>query len=428
MNQFSVYILKLDQNRWEVLEEQVGFGMLFAEPVQEFEHNRNLPLICFLISDGRMKFYAKGRRGLMAGTGIRRLNLDEIMSIDAEVVLENLLALVPKRFKKKIRDRVISGGVLPPKSSEAFLEALFQAYPLTRMHLNQYSKQYVQAISDLLPQTRQTLAFQKEAVSLGLSIAGMSRKALGEWRLKDSATTSFLDGLPSARLREDPAIIQDFTNVPGFNLIKTLPYGAAIFEGETAKLTVIIANRQPLEHVLGVDLIYYNEQHKCFVMVQFKMMEEDQGEVIFRLPNTQLALELGRMEGVLQKLRKCTPNDCCGGYRINDNPFFLKLCPRVSFNPNNSGLVHGMYLPIDYWKILATSSEIEGPRGGRGVTYKNVGRYIDNTEFISLIAKSWVGTTVSQSGALEEIIRAILETGRAVVFCVKTNSSMTEEL
>ena len=82
---------------------------------------------------------------------------------------------------------------------------------------------------------------------------------------------------------------------------------------------------------------------------------------MFRLPNTQLADEITRMDTLLAELRACERDDSRDGYRLTDNPFFLKLCPRLIFNPDDVGLVPGMYLPLDYWKVLVKHPELRGP-------------------------------------------------------------------
>jgi hypothetical protein len=78
-----------------------------------------------------------------------------------------------------------------------------------------------------------------------------------------------------------------------------------------------------------------------------------------------------------------------------------------------------MYLPHGLWKVLAGSGRLKGPRDGNVLTFGNVGRKLSGTEFITLVAGSWVGTTISQSASLEAMIRSVLASGRTVTFAVK---------
>ena len=278
----------------------------------------------------------------------------------------------------------------------------------------------------LSARAKDNLAQQKEAVLTALSIAGLSRASVQEWSPPEGSPVSFLDGLPSARLREDPMVVHDLRHLPGFDIIKTYPYSAAVFESEATseRLTVILANRLPLEEQTGTDLIYFNETFQSFVMVQYKAMEREEGpngapQAIFRLPNAQLAEEITRMDTLLAAIQACPANTSHDGFRLTENPFFLKLCPRLVFNPDDIGLVPGMYLPLDYWKLLVQSPDIPGPRGGLRVTFENARRHFDNSAFTTIVSKAWVGTRPSQSDVLREAIRQTIETGKAIAIAVK---------
>jgi hypothetical protein len=82
-----------------------------------------------------------------------------------------------------------------------------------------------------------------------------------------------------------------------------------------------------------------------------------------------------------------------------------------------------MYLPLDYWKLVERGADVVGARGGRRVTYGNVGRYFDNSGFVSVVSKAWVGTTPNQSKILTAVIREVLSSGRAVAIAVKPRSA-----
>lgn len=423
------YVLYLEASRQRVFEECVEEGMTFAEPVPEFLHSRNTPLVCFLISQERLITHvARGRRGTRAGTDLRRLNVYGTEKLRSPIVVDRVLERIPRRLRPSVAGRLSNGGLLTPKGFSAVVEALRDLDHGSTAILDRFSRARAFRMGQLSPEARTALAFQKEAVVTALAIAGLDRESVQEWTPPDApATRSFLDGLPTARLREDPMVVHDLFNFPGFDFVKMLPYNAAVFESDQARLTVVLANRQPLERQTGTDLIYYNETFHCFVMVQYKAMEHDHEDgAAFRLPNAQLSAEVGRMDTLLAALRTYTPDNSRDGFRFSDNPFFLKLCPRMVFNPDDVGLVPGMYLPIDYWKALVREPAVLGPRGGQRVTYENVGRYLDNSSFISLVAKAWVGTTVTQSSVLAAVIRETLESGKAVVIAVKNETPADE--
>jgi len=156
-------------------------------------------------------------------------------------------------------------------------------------------------------------------------------------------------------------------------------------------------------------------------MVQYKVMEKEKEKFIFRLPNTQFTDEISRMDSILQSLSAFQNNGSIVDFRINNNPFFIKICPRIVFEPDDVGLSSGMYLPLDYLKILQLDKSIAGSKGGLGISFDNVGRYFDNTAFKTIIEGGWIGTNISQSILLEQIIRNILVNGRTAVVAIKKN-------
>lgn len=182
-------------------------------------------------------------------------------------------------------------------------------------------------------------------------------------------------------------------------------------------LTVIHADKEPLEQLTGADLIYYNEGYRCFVFVQYKMLEDDG----YR-PDAQLDLEIQRMQALLAASVPSSPS-CCSDFRMHNNPFFLKLCPRIDFAPEDIGLSTGMYIPLEYWKLLDSSGQIFGKRGGKLVHFDNVGRYFSNTEFATLVGDAWIGTDPGQSGLIETLIRDTIQSGRAMIYAIKQTGS-----
>lgn len=424
MSQANGFALILSNEREQLFLDCAWAEVGFAEPVPDFSHSRNAPLVCFVLGqESSITHLGLGARGMRAGTEIRRLNVGSITKLPKPVDVASVVNIVPNRFKKTVKDRLTSGGLFTPKSFAAVVQALCKLSPESQRVLDRFGADRKERIGKISSRAREALAYQKQALVTALSIAGLDRKALQEWIPPSKEDPkSFLDGLPNARLREDSMVINDLIKVPGFDLIKEHPYSSAVFESQSERLTVVLANRLPLEEQTGADLLYYNETYQSFVMVQYKAMERDDIEgAIFRLPNVQLDEEIKRMDHLLLMLQGCPANDRRDGFRLNENPFFLKLSPRVVFEPDDIGLVPGMYLPLTYWKLLAKHSGLKGPKKGLRVTYDNAGRYFDNTEFINLVAKAWVGTNASQSSVLRDVIRDVIQTGKAVVLAVKNS-------
>lgn len=427
MAKASGFAVLLSKDRMTAFLECFAEDRSFAEPVADFQHSRNVPLVCFVVCARKVTHIGLGRRGTRAGTGLSRLNLDRAEKLSESLSIQRIINRLPKRNAASVRKRFELGGLLTDKGFTVVSETIRQLAPQASSILEKFSQARTERIQRLSPKTKDNLAQQKEAVLTALSIAGLSRSPVQEWSPPDGAPVSFLEGLPSARLREDPMVIHDLMHLPGFDIIQTYPYSAAVFESDATseRLTVILANRLPLEEQTGTDLIYFNETFQSFVMVQYKAMGKgSDGKSEFRPSNDRnLPGEIDRMDALLAAIQTCPANSVHDGFRLTENPFFLKLCSRLVFKPDDIGLVPGMYLPLDYWKLLEQHPGIKGPRGGLRITYDNVGRHFDNSSFTSIVAKAWVGTTPAQSVVLKEAIRQTLETGKAVAIAVKPKKS-----
>jgi len=428
------YILLVPSARRDLLLQEAEHGGSFyrskpfvSEPVPRFDHSRRAPLAVFAsFEDGFITHIAEGRKGQSAGTGLVRLNLEELQPLKRHLSFEEIVADVGIRVVRHVKQRLETGGLLPPKSLGAFVDRITELDETVGPRLSRYSERRAQALRRLEPRARENLAYQKEALGLALEIAGISRNDLLAWTSTDARQQSFLDGLPGAQVREDAMLLSDFSTVPGFEAVgETTHYGSKVFASEedsSKRLTVIMANRLPLEQQTGADLIYFNEAYRSFILVQYKAMDKRDEEVAFRWQETEekgFCDQIRRMESLLAELRKLPSSNHPDGFRFSDNPFFLKFCPRVVFNPDDKGLFKGIYLPLDLWKRADVAGRFTGPGGGKVLTFNNVGRCINNSEFVGLVAGSWVGTSIEQSAKLSEIVRQVLETGKTVTIAIK---------
>jgi hypothetical protein len=341
------------------------------------------------------------------------------------ISFDRLQNILPAKFRIPFKRVVEHGGLLPPKTMKAVVAALSEIDRGLGEKLARLSADRDQLLERFGARQKQNLALQKETLSAALTITGVDTHQILDWvPAPDADRGSFLEGLPGAYVREDVMLSADLNNLPGFAAVRDAPYLAArTFESQldpTVRVTVVMANRLPLEEQTGADLVYYNEAYKCFVLVQYKALERRNETFEFRWVDGDLfSNEIQRMDDLLNELNAIEPDTNPDGFRFSSNPYFLKFCSRIVFNPDDRGMFPGLYLPHGLWKTLARSGRLRGPLGGNVLTYENVGRRIDTEHFTALVAGAWVGTTITQSASLEAVIRSVLETGRTVTFAVK---------
>jgi hypothetical protein len=412
--------------------EYLGPAQYVTEPVPSFDHSRRAPLIvlaCF--EDGAITHIADGRKGASAGTGLVRLNMSSLQLLARPILFDELISRAPARLRRPLGKILDGGGQLPPKSLGAVIDALLSLEPGLSSRLERFSERRAELLARLTRIGRSNLAVQKETLTVALQIAGIETEEVLTWSPSDGTPRFFLEGLPEATVREDAMLASDFADLPGFSTVRKFSFAAKMFQSRRdprIRLKVMMANRLPLEQQTGADLIYYNETYRSFVMVQYKAMEQGSDGPEFRWGlKDQLADEIARMDGLLETLKTLPEDRTPASFRLHTNPFFLKLCPKIVFNPDDKGLVPGMYLPLDLWKSLASDPVTEGPRGGRFINYDNVGRKLTNPDFVTLAANAWVGTTVPQSVILEKVIETIIQSGKTVTFAVKSQFPSGEE-
>ena len=256
------------------------------------------------------------------------------------------------------------------------------------------------------------LAYERDALGLALTMAGLDRdEVLRSW--DEDTAVHFLEGVGGIPLSEDQAIVQDAQLFGDWPQLAPGPI-AARFEKGQRTLSVFVANRVALEHVLGVDLIYYSHDFDSYVLVQYKRMRRRSGSRWEYRPDANLASELRRM----RKAAKLVATTTKGGplnYRFGANFCFLKFCEGEAQSISSTELARGLYIPLGLWDMLRSGRRLRGPRGGTAVTYDNVGRWINNTLFIELVDQCWVGTSGLTSDKVGDIVKTALRAKGMVV-------------
>lgn len=398
-----------------------------SEAVPRFSVGRN-PLVVFAsFQEGRLTHIATGRRGANAATASVRLHLRHVEELTRPFPFSEITSAIPGGVRRHLQRSLHRGGVLPRRTSEALVDFMADSDDRVRDHL---LVRLLEAddVLDYSPPVKENLALQKDALNIAFRIGGIEPDQLIEWHpaAVSHGSQFFLEGLPDIHTYEEDMILADLSTIPGFDLLHRTTSAIAHFRARSDPdnlMTVVMANRRPLELQTGVDLIYFSQKYQSFVMVQYKAMESEGGERRFRWRHEgQFMKEIERMHVTWRDLEKEAVSRDPDAFRLFSNPFFLKFCPREQFRPDDTSMFPGLYLPLDLWERLRQSGRLKGPQGGNVLTHNKAGRWLSNSDFIHLVSRSWIGTAAGQSGKLKSLIERAVASKRTTVFATKHDS------
>ncbi|MEI4279016.1 hypothetical protein [Klenkia terrae] len=259
---------------------------------------------------------------------------------------------------------------------------------------------------------------QRDAVALGFELAGVDSRA----RVPDvesAIDVPFLRGLTTSTTQEAALIRHDAQR---FGLWVDTEVGIHDVWRYTdpdvpqRRLTVLYADKTELELLTGTDLIYYREETKAFVLVQYKRMTaEANGSRVSYRPDAQLTEELKRMASL--GLVDSTPVQV-EDMRLSAAPFYVKLVNPDIRRPDGNRLAKGMYFPVDLFELVRRDRRVEGSRGGVAIGWHNAMRYLTNGQFVDLVGGSWIGTRGDTSTVVSSLIRNTLENNRGIVVVI----------
>lgn len=432
----KIYVLEVSRERCEELLDDFRNRKKCAVEVHPFDHSRSSPLVVLVSTEpGIVTHIADGRKSNRTTTNRFKLLMHNFEELDTHIKCDIVLSRVKSQLRRYAGPKFEDGGLIPHATSIDIAEIIKEMDPSLTDRLSMLSRTRSEILRRMSPGERQNLAAQKECLSTALELAGIDREALFGWNIReDGRPRSVLEGLSGSKTGEDVVLAHDWADVPGFRqLIRDVHASSRVFVSDDdpkLQLTVIMANRTDLEKQTGADLIYCNDTCRNFVMVQYKAMERNSAsdEAEFRWHSgDHFTQQIAVMDGILQNLRMVPQRSHPDNFRFSDNPFFFKFFPRVSFDPDKKEISKGMYLPLDYWKCADQNNQFLGPKGGKVLTYRNVGRYITNTDFKTFISSCWVGTSLDQSSYLATIIREVIDSGRTLTLATREIVDSEEE-
>jgi hypothetical protein len=253
-------------------------------------------------------------------------------------------------------------------------------------------------------------AFEKDALIFALKTSNFDQhiSGYGAFDVSTSNTPEFLSKIQNFAIREDVMILHDSKVFDGWDIVCQNQL-VTTFQSGTRKLSVMYANRLPLEETFGVDLIYIDDKNKSFIMIQYKRLARGEEKVYRPASDSNYEKEVALME----KYSTIEPNNS-DGYRFNSEMFYFKLC-RDTQPSLSRDLIDGMYIPYAYWKTLLESDDTTGPRGGKYLSYDNVENYFNNSDFTSLMSSGLIGSERGLYDYIASIVRETIEGGNSII-------------
>lgn len=355
----------------------------------------------------RVLALARVRSSPRPSTTDDRLKLIEAQLID-DVPLKELGGALSRDYGRRLsQDARQPAASMDDDYEAAVIDALVELRPHLRgviAHLRRGEN-----VEPLAGPVGQALALERDAVRVALAIAGIE-DVDAEWM--GNPGEGYLAGLAYAP-SEDALLAYDASRFPDWNILGGKRPDWAVFTDGRRHLRVGNVNRTPLEHVLGVDLIYRHLEADTFVLVQYKRMRHERGTGWVYRPDKQLEAELGRMRRIDSRVDSCAlPRT----WRLHSRACVLKLVKEPkSFDPLSDRLLSGIYLPLEYLDILLVDDTTRGPRGGRILGYHNIDRYITTDMFVSLVREGWIGSTGTTTNDISRLVEIAVGAGRSVL-------------
>ena len=371
--------------------------------------------ICVLISTeaGFITHFGIGMKAGKVAAKKRRFKLSPVVKAQKSINIEDIIKKGTSKIANywqsikttahiaKIDLRVWNDFILylrdNDKENFAVLEKLFdRSYPCIKE-----SERY-----------RENAGFEADAFTLAMKIAGFDSylKQTEVDKYKNNGSNNLIANLDRIIAREDLMIIHDSEIIQGMDIDSKNMISTSLSDGKN-RITILYANRMPLEETLGVDLIYVDENNKVILLVQYKRLIGANTKCYYPSSDVNFLKEMETINEIQSFLAK----QISTGYRFNNDAFYFKFCKDIQ-PIQNRDLVDGMYLPLSYFNELITKGQLRGERGGVKVCYENVPSYFNNSLFISLLKTGLIGTNIEGYNLINKVINEVIKTGKSVIF------------
>ncbi|MFC5748819.1 hypothetical protein [Actinomadura rugatobispora] len=336
----------------------------------------------------------------MASDYTRRIRVEQFDTLRRPIPVSQIRGMLGDRYRDAINDG-------PPTDARsrrllAVLESLDESVGVL---MGKFAPGL--AVPDLSEAAAAVRSFEKDATATLLDAVLGDRGAVrGAGLLHESEP--FVKAMPG-----DNNVNHDWLHFADWPGIGDVSHGVRRFSGpDEQELVVCNMTKRLPEEVDGVDLLYYNELHACFVLVQYKRLVKD-GRHFYYPGENALDQQLTRLRAIDDE---CPPGDAVADIRLHAQPSFFKFCEPSRLNQDSIDMLKGVYLARPHFeRIFAGGEGVPGGsryRLGKG----EVPRHLNTTAFTMLLAHGWIGSCGTGSDFVREQARLSLSTRGSLVF------------
>jgi len=437
-----------ESQRSDFLKEKGSEGYSFSDTLSVSDWTIKRFQVAILSFSGNTFDYiclaVKGKKVATAKYRVEFFDFVDLHSLPVSDVQQKISGNLQRHFINVSNGK---GGSFPDQTWSESVTAIKALRPQTSEEINRIisiqqisSYQLTGLISEKLLQEREAFG---AALDIFCGTNQLRKKVLSTWspgidkvevtdesqniaEISDASgrASSLLSGISEKYISEESAIQHDLYNWPEIERTSH-EVGVSTFQQGHRMLEVVYANRNRLEETLGVDLIYHNLEFNSFILVQYKLMkEENKGKDYIYRPDPQFDKELSRMNDFTEHHSRTTNLVDDAQYRLLEDGFFFKLVPNIGFRVASPDLISGMYLTRAYVNYVVSPIGPRGPRGGKVFGFKNTPRYLTNSEFVNMVNRGWIGTMGNDSDVLCHLISGFLESGNAVLIATESRNSL----
>lgn len=417
---YSGYILTFEPERTQWFAQRLYEGCEFSESFSALDWTFQARELVFLVLNKQpisiSAITLMERMHGSGGSGKLKMRMSKTVVFDAlldvnKLSLEGIEDMIctPERLKRVGQDswNAIINKVkqLQPSKADA-VDALITLRTLDRRLLGDSTK--VARLNE-----------QRDALGISLEIAQLDRPSIiGNLHIERiNEAQSILDLLDVVTVQERSLVEHDRRIFE--MLLGDQSYHNAYFSGDPKRsVRAYVVDKDPLETVLGVDLIIYNACFDNYLLLQYKGMDKDKLGWSCTV-DTQMQFQLERMSAFRSKSNTMSPTlPTLWTYRLNDDPFYFKFCERVRPSAREESLIRGITMSEMHVREFLALPEAKGIKGGLSIGYHNCPRYLNNTDFIQLASIGWIGAGKQATSLMRQVLEANIQGGRSAMLTV----------